>query len=213
MFLLSHEEVRREWDRVCSLYGAASQEEDEDAPEDGAVKRLDWHLRWIPFASNDSGEYFFLDLAPGTLGINGQVVEFGHEEGPLRILGTSLESFLVKYADALEAGTYVASDEDICAADRLAYRDAEQQQRLAWTPRKPTARKKTRKMEPAKSEEAVAFFAGFCCAMRQWQLDGTSRADEHKNDATNWEESNRMNEKGYELYLKNRQSRCATSPG
>ena len=76
-------------------------------------------------------------------------------------LGTSLESFLVKYADALEAGTYVASDEDICAADRLAYRDAEQQQRLAWTPRKPTARKKTRKMEPAKSEEAVAFFRGF----------------------------------------------------
>ena len=73
-------------------------------------------------------------------------------------------------------------------------------------------RKKTRKMEPAKSEEAVAFLRRFFGTMRQWQLDGTSRADEQER-CNHWEESNRMNEKGYELYLKNRQSRCATSPG
>lgn len=45
-----------------------------------------WHPGWIPFASNGSGDYLCLDLAPATAGLPGQVITVWHDDGARRIV-------------------------------------------------------------------------------------------------------------------------------
>jgi len=174
--LLSVEGIEREWRRMCELWRVDTAEEEDDLV-DGAVKRKNWSANWIPFLSNDSGEYCFLDFDPGTLGSNGQVVDFSHEEGPVRLLGSSFEDFLLGYASALESGKYVYDEGWICAADTTAFEKEEQEQRLTWAPRKKLAAKgkraAAREAEPDAAEnlkkDAVAFLNRFLLATREWR--------------------------------------------
>jgi cell wall assembly regulator SMI1/predicted DNA-binding WGR domain protein len=177
MFLLSLEGVAREWQRMCDLFRVnAVDEEEEEVPVDGAVKRLDWNAKWIPFSSNDSGEYIFLDMDPGTLGTLGQVVDFSHEEGPVRLMGKSFEAFLVDYADGLEAGifTFDSSDGWIRALNE---REFQAMGRLTWKQRKTAAAGKTRSTKKGDKRtvdrqfdtEAVAFLNRFLLELRQWK--------------------------------------------
>src|SRR5579862_9494958 len=65
-----------------------------------------WHLGWIPFAGNGSGEEWSIDLAPAPGGQVGQVIDWEHESGPGQVHNTSLEALLAAFAAALEAGHY-----------------------------------------------------------------------------------------------------------
>lgn len=64
-----------------------------------------WKKIWLPFASNGSGDYLFIDLDRGTLG------EYFHEGGYSHNLGVSLKEFFSKVATDLRDGRYKYSPE------------------------------------------------------------------------------------------------------
>ncbi|MBN2148454.1 MAG: SMI1/KNR4 family protein [Anaerolineales bacterium] len=62
-----------------------------------------WNIKWVPFASNGSGDYYCIDLAPTTTGTVGQVIGYSHESGERNKLANSLAEYLNRLADLLEA--------------------------------------------------------------------------------------------------------------
>lgn len=68
------------------------------------VKNVWWNIRWIPFAENGGGDYFFIDLDPAEAGTSGQVVSHSHETGEHKLLAPSLGAYLADLADAMEKG-------------------------------------------------------------------------------------------------------------
>jgi cell wall assembly regulator SMI1 len=73
------------------------------------IRPVWWHLGWLPFAGNESGEEWAMDLAPALGGKNGQVIDWEHESGPGRVQAVSLSALFAAFADDLEAGRYLAS--------------------------------------------------------------------------------------------------------
>ncbi|MBD2328788.1 SMI1/KNR4 family protein [Alkalinema sp. FACHB-956] len=80
---------------------------------DGQIFRKDWwHPKWIPLTSDPGGgNHQCLDLAPGPQGTMGQIITMWHDDADRRLLANSFTDFLEQFANGLEAGEYIYSEE------------------------------------------------------------------------------------------------------
>jgi cell wall assembly regulator SMI1 len=97
--LMSLEQIVREhrfWQELLSddpdTYGSPG--DSKSVPEDVIDTRY-IHAGWIPFASDQCGNYFGLDFAPGPKGIAGQCISFGRDTYKKYLLGQSFEEFII----------------------------------------------------------------------------------------------------------------------
>jgi cell wall assembly regulator SMI1 len=81
-------------------------EAEEDFEVDAGVRPEFWNPGWIPFATNDAGDYLLLDMSPARGGRVGQIIEWRHDTNERRIAAPSLEALLKQIADGLESGRY-----------------------------------------------------------------------------------------------------------
>jgi cell wall assembly regulator SMI1 len=80
---------------------------------EGPIRPVHWNTRWIPISHNSGGDHQCVDLDPAPGGRSGQVIEFNHEVGPVRILATGFGEWLRVYAEQLEAGRYRYDPRDL----------------------------------------------------------------------------------------------------
>ncbi|MFD8481692.1 SMI1/KNR4 family protein [Kitasatospora sp. NPDC059673] len=77
------------------------------------VRRRHHHPAWLPFATDDSGNYYAVDLAPAEAGRPGQVIELGGDfyEGPA-YRADSVTTLLARCLDLLDRGCYEIEDDE-----------------------------------------------------------------------------------------------------
>jgi len=108
--LLSLERIKDEWDVWKELLDGGDFEDVESEPEAG-IRKDWWNEKWIPLTYDGSGNHDCLDLAPDNSGTSGQIISFWHDDPDRNIVANSFREWLENYADDLEAGLYVYSDE------------------------------------------------------------------------------------------------------
>ena len=72
----------------------------------GPVRTVWWSEQWIPFAYDGVGDLQCIDLDPPEGGKVGQVVTYWHDRGEREHVADSLNEWLARLADDLEAGKY-----------------------------------------------------------------------------------------------------------
>jgi cell wall assembly regulator SMI1 len=81
----------------------------------GAIALDYFNPGWIPMAQNASASYLAIDLAPGPVGVIGQVINFGRNDTDKRVLAFSWAAFLTDFATFLES--LAESDLDYTATE------------------------------------------------------------------------------------------------
>lgn len=102
--------IQSTWKMLKNMYDShyeMSLERDEDGP----VRSIWWHPRWIPFAFQVSGDHYCLDMYPSSEGHVGQVIEFIHDDEPRPILGRSVGDFLRQFEQGIRSGEYLMHPE------------------------------------------------------------------------------------------------------
>jgi hypothetical protein len=76
------------------------------------IQRLSDQLGWIPFATDMTGNYFAVDMAPGPRGRPGQVILIGrdHGDGPAYV-ADSVTELLRRHVEALDSGSFEHGDD------------------------------------------------------------------------------------------------------
>ena len=69
-----------------------------------------WNPRWIPVASNSSGDFVCVDMDPPRAGHRGQVISFYHAEPRRELLAKDFKSWMNQFAKDLKAGKYKVED-------------------------------------------------------------------------------------------------------
>ena len=107
--LLSLEAAVKEWKTLKKLArdGVFEFMHGKPAPR---VKPDWWNPRWIPVASNSSGDFFCVDLDPARPGKPGQVITFYHSDAARDLVAKDFKSWLSDFAKDLEAGKYKVKD-------------------------------------------------------------------------------------------------------
>ena len=77
----------------------------------GPIQKVHYHLKWIPLTHNGGGDHTLIDLAPAEGGVVGQLIDFGHEQGPEGVAATGLAEYLAYLADGLAAGAATIGEE------------------------------------------------------------------------------------------------------
>jgi cell wall assembly regulator SMI1 len=72
----------------------------------GPVRAAWWNEKWIPFASDGAGDLQCVDLDPAEGGKVGQIVIYWHDREERERVADSLNEWLDRLADDLEAGKY-----------------------------------------------------------------------------------------------------------
>ena len=62
--------------------------------EDEPIQRVYWSEAWVPLARDAEGNMLLIDLAPEDSGIEGQLISWSLEQGPLAVLASGLTPFL-----------------------------------------------------------------------------------------------------------------------
>jgi cell wall assembly regulator SMI1 len=70
----------------------------------GPIKKVWANPQWIPMTNGGGAAITCVDLDPAEGGVVGQVIDYHHETGPIRVQATSFRAFLARHADDLEAG-------------------------------------------------------------------------------------------------------------
>jgi cell wall assembly regulator SMI1 len=107
--LLSLEHAVKEWETLKKLAdgGGFRSVRGRPAPQ---VKSDWWNPRWIPVASNSSGDFLCADLDPMPPGKSGQIVSFLHADAARALVAEDFESWLSGYVEDLESGKYKVED-------------------------------------------------------------------------------------------------------
>ncbi|MVN89123.1 hypothetical protein GO986_20495 [Deinococcus sp. HMF7620] len=79
---------------------------------DGAIRAVNFSQGWLPFATDGGGNGLAVDLDPGPAGTPGQVITYGPDEQPRRVVSTDLTAFFAWAARAVEAGDLTLSGDD-----------------------------------------------------------------------------------------------------
>ena len=103
--ILSLKHIRSEWDIMKKLYDESVFSDAISEPI-GEIKSDWWNPKWIPIASNGSGDLICLDLDPDIGGNIGQVISFWHMDERREKLADNFQIWLQKFADDLESGQY-----------------------------------------------------------------------------------------------------------
>jgi cell wall assembly regulator SMI1 len=73
-----------------------------------AIRHVSFHAGHIPIGSTYAGSHFFVDLAPGKLGVYGQVFSSAPEDVDLREpCGSSFEGYMLTLVEHLDRGTLI----------------------------------------------------------------------------------------------------------
>lgn len=75
------------------------------------IKRVWWSPLWIPVASNNSGDYYCIDLDPTRGGKSGQIISYYHTGPERELVARDFKSWLTAFAKDLEAGKYKVEGE------------------------------------------------------------------------------------------------------
>jgi cell wall assembly regulator SMI1 len=70
-----------------------------------------WNARWIPLTYSGSGDHHCLDLDPASEGCGGQIILLWHDMPEPPLVAPGFREWLEQFADDLEAGLYVHSEE------------------------------------------------------------------------------------------------------
>lgn len=107
--LLNLDTVCREWSIQNELL-ADGVFDDEECEPDEPVQPVWWDNRWIPVASNDSGDLICLDLNPPEDGTFGQLIRYWHNDPARTVIAKSFTDWLTQFLNDLENGIYRIED-------------------------------------------------------------------------------------------------------
>ena len=109
---LSLERIQDEWRIWKGLLdtGELSYEPDRGRV-DAQIRKVWWHPQWLPLTYNGAGDHDCLDLAPSEEGTRGQIITMWHDDDERKVIAPSLLAWFQDYAERLEAGQLVYSDD------------------------------------------------------------------------------------------------------
>ncbi|MBC8288946.1 MAG: SMI1/KNR4 family protein [Planctomycetes bacterium] len=114
---LTAEEIANEWKMWKGLIDGGEFEDRTTNPTHGICSDW-WSNSWIPIATNGSGDFQCVDLAPTESGTVGQIIGAWHDDDERQLIASSLADYLQWIADGLENGKYeFEEDEGIIQAD------------------------------------------------------------------------------------------------
>ncbi|MEW6279367.1 MAG: SMI1/KNR4 family protein [Candidatus Eremiobacterota bacterium] len=94
------EDVAGAYDMLCDVLG-----------EPALTASNWWNPLWVPFLENGAGDYLCLDLDGSFGGVQGQVLEFWHDEEWRDVRYPSLDAWLEVFVVSLEGGGWHLEDE------------------------------------------------------------------------------------------------------
>lgn len=113
--LLSIERIKQEWSIWKELLDRGTfQDEngyDRGSEPDIGIDNLWWSAKWIPLTYDGAGNHDCLDLSPAEGGSLGQIITMWHDDSERKIVAPSFRVWLKQYADDLEAGKLIFSEE------------------------------------------------------------------------------------------------------
>ncbi|MEA5465228.1 SMI1/KNR4 family protein [Leptothoe sp. PORK10 BA2] len=113
--LLSLERIRSEWQVWKELLdsGTFQNKDGQDQGSEPApgICNVWWSSKWIPLTYDGAGNHDCLDLIPATGGTNGQIISMWHDDAERNIVAPSFCKWLEQYAEGLESGQFVFSEE------------------------------------------------------------------------------------------------------
>ena len=86
--------------------------DDEESEPEGPIRKVHYHLKWIPLTHDGGGDHTLIDLAPAEGGQVGQLIDFSHETGPEGVAAPGLAEYLSVLADGFESGAGSVNEED-----------------------------------------------------------------------------------------------------
>ena len=107
---LSLERIKDEWEVWKGLLDGGDFEGSGSEPDTG-IKPDWWNEKWIPLTYDGWGNHYCLDLDPAEGGSVGQIITMWHDDVPRELLAGSFREWLKRFADKLEAGEYLFSEE------------------------------------------------------------------------------------------------------
>lgn len=108
---LSLENIKSQWSVWKDLLDGGEFDGIQNEGDGRCVRNDWWHRAWIPLTYSGAGDHHCLDLAPGRRGVSGQIIEMWHDDGARPVIAHSFVEWLADFADRLESGAFVASDE------------------------------------------------------------------------------------------------------
>lgn len=108
--LLSTERIMEEWSVWKELYDKGVFD-DSVSEADNGVKEDWWHPLWIPITYDGSGNHYCLDLSPDEGGKKGQIIRIWHDSPERELIENSFKIWMEYFADDLEEGEYIYSEE------------------------------------------------------------------------------------------------------
>lgn len=112
---LSLERIKNEWQIWKELLDSGTFQsadgQDQGCEPDLGVANVWWSAKWIPLTYDGSGNHDCLDLAPAEGGKVGQIISMWHDDAARKIIAPSFRDWLQSYAEGLESGKFVFSDE------------------------------------------------------------------------------------------------------
>jgi cell wall assembly regulator SMI1 len=102
--LLPTKTIQREWQLMHDLL--ARGELDAQAVANGPVQAVWWNPKWLPVASNGTGDFQCIDLDPPSGGQFGQIVTFLHVDEHRTVAAQSLPMLFEICTTQLENGSY-----------------------------------------------------------------------------------------------------------
>jgi len=100
--------------------------DDSVSEADKGVREDWWNPFWIPITYDGSGNHYCLDLSPDEGGKKGQIIRIWHDSAERELIASSLEEWMNDYADGLEEGSFVYSDEFGGVIDKENLQEAEE---------------------------------------------------------------------------------------
>lgn len=112
---LSLARIEEEWGVWKDLLDSGNFQ-DEDGQDYGCeaelgIRNVWWSPQWIPLTYDGSGNHDCLDLSPAEGGTQGQIIKMWHDDPERRVMAPSFRAWLQEYAEGLESGEYVYSED------------------------------------------------------------------------------------------------------
>ncbi len=108
--LLNSDDIQENAKRLLELFPVEEYPDGRTAY--GFVKEDIWNEKWIPFASDESGNFLCVDYDPAEGGDIGQVILWASDPPYVEVIAPSYRAWLEQFANDLEAGKYKWDTED-----------------------------------------------------------------------------------------------------
>lgn len=107
---LKLDQVYSEWTVWKDLLDKEMFVDFESEPDPG-IRADWWNPKWIPLTYDGSGNHSCLDCDPAPGGTYGQIISMWHDAAERNLLAKSFEEWIQEFADGLEKGEFVYSDD------------------------------------------------------------------------------------------------------